>query len=70
MLLTVLSGGPVAVEDPGAVVGPGEPLPPASGVVAVRLAQAGPLGVERLAAIARRELPVGVALQVSIGDAS
>lgn len=70
VLLTVLSGGPATVDDPGIVVGPGGQLPPASGLVAVRLAQAGPLGLDRLAAIARRELPVGVELAVTLEGSS
>ena len=67
-LLRVLSGGPVSVQDPGMVVGPGTPLPAPSTVVVATLTQAGPLGIDRLAAIARREIPVGVDLQLVIKE--
>lgn len=69
-LLRVLSGGEVTVLDPGGVVGPGDDLPSANSTVMARLATAGPLGVDRLTAIASRELPVGATLQlvVETGD--
>lgn len=65
-LLEVLSGGQVEVLDPGGVVGPEEALPAASTVVVVRLSRPGPLGAERLAAIAQREAPIGVLLQLEV----
>lgn len=68
-LLEVLSDGEVTVQDPGCVLGSDLPLPPASNVVVARLSQAGPLGAERLEAIARRELPVGVELRLVVGGA-
>ena len=69
-LLEVLSDSEVSVQDPGCVIGPDLPLPPASALVVARLAQAGPLGAERLTAIAQRELPVGVQLKLVVGGAS
>ncbi|MCW5951101.1 MAG: hypothetical protein KIT69_02420 [Propionibacteriaceae bacterium] len=69
-LLEVLSDGEVTIQDPGCVIGSGLPRPPASNVVVARVAQAGPLGAERLTAIAQRELPVGVELKLVVGGAS
>ena len=69
-LLEVLSDSDVTIQDPGCVIGSNLPLPPASNVVVARVGKAGPLGAERLAAIARRELPVGVELQLVVGGAS
>ncbi len=69
-LLTLLSGGAVTVSDPGVVVGPGQPVPASSSVVRVELERIGPLGMERLRAIAQRELPVGVTLELTSREAS
>ena len=66
-LLRVLSGGEARVDDPGGIVGPGDPLPVAGRTVVAHLASAGTLGVERLRAVAARELPVGVELQLVVG---
>jgi phage tail-like protein len=66
-LLRVLSGGEVSVDDPGAIVGPTDTLPAANPTVVAHLATAGSLGVERLRAVAGRELPVGVELQLVVG---
>jgi phage tail-like protein len=64
-LLETLTGAPVEVVDPGGVYGPGDAVPPYDPVVTVRLAQVGPRGQARLAAILDRELPVGVRVDVS-----
>jgi phage tail-like protein len=63
-LLMVLTGGPVTVSEAGGVFGPGVATPAYDPVVRVQLSQAGPLGQERVLAIIRRELPIGVRLEL------
>ncbi len=69
-LLEVLTGGTAEVTDPGGVVGPSESLAQDVRRVTVRLSQPGPLGLERLTAIASREVPVGVELVLTVGEAA
>lgn len=67
-LLELLTGAPVRVVDPGGVFGPGSTVPPHESTVRIEVAQFGPLGAERLTAIARAELPVGLLLEIAQSD--
>ena len=65
-LLAELTGGPVRVIDGGGVWGPGEAVPPENPTVRAELSRLGPVSPERLTAIVKRELPIGVELDLVV----
>jgi len=66
-LAELLTRGPVRITEHGGVWVAGATLPPAVGRVRVQVAQAGPLGEQRVRAILAREIPVGVELELVVG---